>query len=260
MSRLLEGQTAVVTGGASGFGRAISRTYARNGADVVVADVRETPREGGTPTHELIREETDRTAHHVECDVTDPEDLEVAVTAAGELGGIDVMVNNAGIFRVEEFLDVTEAQFDEMMSINVKGVFFGAQAAARAMLETGGGSIVNMSSVAGMNGTDLAPTYCASKGAVRLLTYALADRFGGEGIRVNAIHPGLSKTQLMDDSMLGEGIRGRVYDFVLKQLIPQGRYGEPQDVANAALFLASDLASYVNGESLLVDGGFSTTR
>lgn len=144
MSRLLEGQTAVVTGGASGFGRAISRTYARNGADVVVADVRETPREGGTPTHELIREETDRTAHHVECDVTDPEDLEVAVTAAGELGGIDVMVNNADIFRGEAFLDVREEDLQQFLDVNVTGVFFGAQVAAERMIASDGGSIIRV--------------------------------------------------------------------------------------------------------------------
>jgi NAD(P)-dependent dehydrogenase (short-subunit alcohol dehydrogenase family) len=257
---LLDGKTAVVTGGASGFGRAISRTYARNGADVIVADIREDPREGGRPTQELIREETDREAHHVECDVTDPEDLRVAVAAADELGGIDVMVNNAGIFRLEDFLGVTEAEYDRMMDINVKGVFFGAQAAAREMVDNGGGNIVNMASSAGMNGSGSTPTYCTSKGAVRLLTYALADRLGGEDIRVNAIHPGISHTQMKADSSLGEGIKGRVRDAVIKKMIPQGRYGQPQEVADAALFLASDLASYVNGESLLVDGGFSTTR
>jgi NAD(P)-dependent dehydrogenase (short-subunit alcohol dehydrogenase family) len=257
---LLDDRTAVVTGGASGFGRAISRTYARNGADVIVADVREDPREGGRPTHEIIREETDRQAHHVECDVTDPEDLRVAVASADELGGIDIMVNNAGIFRVEEFLGVSEEDFDRMMDINVKGVFFGAQAAAREMVENGGGSIVNMASSAGMNGSGSTAAYCTSKGAVRLLTYSLADRLGGEGIRVNAIHPGISHTQMKADSSLGEGVKGRIRDAVIKKMIPQGRYGEPQEVADAALFLASDLASYVNGESLLVDGGFSTTR
>jgi NAD(P)-dependent dehydrogenase (short-subunit alcohol dehydrogenase family) len=117
-----------------------------------------------------------------------------------------------------------------------------------------------MSSNAGFNGSGSLPTYCTSKGAVRLLTYALADRLGGEGVRVNAIHPGISETQMKAESSLGEGVRGRIQDAMIRRMIPQGRYGEPEDVANAALFLASDLASYVNGESLLVDGGFATTR
>lgn len=258
MTRLLDGETAVVTGGASGFGREICLTFARNGADVIVADIRESPREGGTPTHERIRTETDCRAHYVDCDVTSPEDTTVAVEAARELGGIDVMVNNAGIFQTEDFLDVTEAEYDELMTVNVKGTFFGAQAAAREMVDNGG-SIINLSSVAGMEGTRLAPTYSMTKGAVRLLTYSLADELGRKGIRVNAIHPGISKTQLMTESMLGSGIRGRIYDSMIKRQIPLGRYGDPEDVANAALYLASDLSSYVNGESLLVDGGFSNT-
>ena len=256
---LLDGKVAVVTGGSSGFGRAICRTFARNGADVIVADIREDPREGGTPTHELVREETDREAHYVECDVTDPDDLAVAVETAGELGGIDVMVNNAGLFRTEDFLKVTEDEYDRMMGVNVKGVFFGAQAAAREMVEEDGGVILNMSSAAGFTGSAGFPTYCTSKGAVRLLTYSLADRFGDDDIRVNALHPGFAETQLMDDSSLGEGIRGRIQNQVLKRMIPQKRYADPQEIANVALFLASDLASYVNGESLLVDGGLTNT-
>jgi len=256
---LLDGKTAVVTGGASGFGRSISRTFARNGADIIVADIREDPREGGTPTHELIRDETAQEAYHVECDVTNPDDLAVAVEAATELGGIDVMVNNAGLFRTEEFLDVSESEYDQMMNVNVKGVFFGAQAAAREMVEAGDGTIINMSSAAGYVGTQDFVTYCTSKGAVRLLTYSLADRFGPEGIRVNSIHPGFAKTQMMAESNLGDGIRGRIQDEVLKRMIPQRRYAEPQEIANVALFLASDLSSYVNGESLLVDGGLSHT-
>lgn len=123
MALLLADRTAVVTGGASGFGRAISRSFARNGADVIIADIRTEPREGGTPTHELIRSETYQEAHHVDCDVTDPDHLAVAVDAADELGGIDVMANNAGIFALEEFLGVSEAEYDQMMDANVRGVF-----------------------------------------------------------------------------------------------------------------------------------------
>jgi len=254
MTALLEDRAAVVTGGASGFGRAICTTFAEHGADVIVADVREEPREGGVPTHELVERETDRTAHHVDCDVTEPADLEVAVAAADELGGIDVMVNNAGLSEQADFFETDEADYERLMSVNAKGVFFGAQAAAERMRENGGGSIVNMSSSAGIRGTGLLVNYCASKGAVRLFTYALADRLSNYDIRVNAIHPGYSETQMLEDERLDEGTM-----LALKQLIPSGRFGDPQEIADVATFLASDMASYVNAESVVVDGGLSNT-
>jgi len=259
MDNLLDDQTAVITGGASGFGRQIALTFADHGADVIIADIREEPREGGEPTHERIKSETDRRAEFVDCDVTSPDDLVVAVEAADELGGIDIMVNNAGIISETDFLDVTEAEYDRLMAINVKGVFFGCQAAGKKMVENGGGTIINMSSAGAYRAMAELSTYCASKGAVRILTYALADRFGDDGIRVNSINPGFSKTQMMADSELGSGIQGRIAAKMIKETIPAGRFGEPEDIANVALFLASDLSSYVNGESILVDGGMTHT-
>ena len=256
MADLLEGKVAVVTGGASGIGRTIALTYAEEGADVVVADLQAEPREDGDPTHELVERETDREARFVECDVSNTADLERAVVAADDLGGVDVMVNNAGIFRSHEFLDVTEEQYDQLMDVNVKGVFFGAQSAAKRMVESDGGVIINMSSVAGLSGSATFATYCTSKGAIRLLTYALADELGPEGVRVNAIHPGLVETAMTTDDVpilgteTGEGYR---------QTIPSRRFADPEDIADAALYLASDMADYVNGESLVVDGGMSNT-
>ena len=258
MDELLTDRTAVITGGASGFGRAIARTFAAEGADIVVADIRKEPREGGEPTHELIEQETDRAAGFVDCDVTEPEDLTVAVEAAEEFGGIDIMVNNAGITNETDFLEVTEAEYEELMSINVKGVFFGAQAAATAMLDNGGGTMINMSSAGAYRAMADISTYCASKAAVRTLTYALADRFGGD-IRVNSINPGFSNTQMTAESSLGSGVKGRIDAKMLKGTIPEGRFGEPQEIADVALFLASDRSSYVNGESILVDGGMTHT-
>ncbi len=252
MSDLLTDRTAVVTGGASGLGRAICTEFARHGADVVVADVRAEPREDGMPTHELIESEFDSAAAFVECDVTSVDDLEAAVDAADEFDGLDVMVNNAGIFRGEDFLDVTEAQFQQLMDVNVKGVFFGAQAAAKRMDE---GSIVNMSSVAGLSGSGEYVTYCTSKGAVRLLTYSLADRLGPE-IRVNAIHPGVIETAMTTEDV---PIVGTELGDQFEQMIPRARFGEPLDVADAAVYLASDLADYVSGESIVVDGGMTHT-
>jgi NAD(P)-dependent dehydrogenase (short-subunit alcohol dehydrogenase family) len=247
---LLAGKFAVVTGGASGVGRAICLRFAEEGAaGIVVADLREEPREGGEPTHRLVERRGAR-AVFVRCDVSRVADLEAAVTAALDLGGLDVMVNNAGVVAQEDFLSLTEAEYDRIMDVNVKGVFFGAQAAARVMRERGGGSIINLSSVGGIRGSAAFVTYSASKGAVRLLTYSLGELLGQHGIRVNALHPGVIDTE-MNRSDTGV-IRA---DGSWTGSVPLGRSGLPADVAGAAVFLASDLAAYVNATSLVVDGG-----
>ena len=183
----------------------------------------------------------------VATDVTRPEQLAAAVEVAAEFGALTTMVNCAGVFRREDFLSVTEADYEQMFAVNVRGTFFGCQAAARAMREHGG-SIINLASVASYRGSIGHATYHASKGAVQALTYALARDLAGFGIRVNAIHPGA-----VDTTML------RVDDPVLpstdvKAVFPFGRPGEPTDIADAAVFLASDLSRYVSGTSLTVDG------
>ncbi|MDS0281388.1 SDR family NAD(P)-dependent oxidoreductase [Haloarcula onubensis] len=260
MTQLLDGKTAVVTGAASGLGRAISLTFAEHGADVVVADIREEPKEGGEPTHERIEAGTGQRAEYVECDVTDPDDHAVAAAAAAELGGLDVWVNNAGVISHIDFLDITEDDFDRVMDIDVKGVFFGAQAAARQFLESDSdGTIINMSSLAAVRTGGDMPLYGPAKAGVQQLTYSLADRFGGDGIRVNCINPGWTETQMLAESPMGEGEAGQRFQEMLLGAIPQGRFGKPEEVANVALFLASDLASYVNGERIVVDGGFANT-
>ena len=253
MEKLLQNKTAVVTGGASGNGRAISLEFARQGADVVVADIREDPREGGDPTQSLVERTTDRSAKFVRCDVTSATDLAAAVAAADAFGGIDIMVNNAGILSKQSLLDADEVEFDRMMAVNVKSVYLGSQAAARRMVERNAGNIINLSSIAGMRGTGGYVAYCTSKGAVRHMTMALADELGPRGIRVNALHPGIMNTQMniVDDPVIGTE-EGEGY----LPMIPLRRWGEAKEVADAAVYLASELASYVTGSSLVVDGGY----
>lgn len=154
MPELLTGQTAVVTGASSGNGRAIAKRFAENGADVVVADIIREPREGGDPTDDLVEAETDASATFVECDVSNVDDIAAAVDAAEAFGGVDTMVNNAGIMGQESLFDTTEEDYQRLMDINVKGVFFGSQIAAERMVESGTeGSIINLSSVGGLRGS-----------------------------------------------------------------------------------------------------------
>jgi NAD(P)-dependent dehydrogenase (short-subunit alcohol dehydrogenase family) len=252
MTELLANTVAVVTGAASGNGRAIALAFARHGAKaVVVADVQATPREGGQPTHERILAETKTHATFVRCDVTSLADLDAVIEAAEAFGGVDVMVNNAGVFREQDFLTVTEIEYTFIMDVNVKGVYFGAQAAAKRMVPKGRGRIINLSSLAGLQGAGGFVAYCASKGAVRLMTYALAQELGEHGVRVNAICPGLVETAMttIDVPLVGEARAAE------EQSIPLHRLGVPEDVAGVTVWLASDLASYVNGASVVVDGG-----
>ncbi|ELZ32411.1 3-ketoacyl-(acyl-carrier-protein) reductase [Halogeometricum pallidum JCM 14848] len=256
---LLEDRIAVVTGGSSGIGRGIALGFAEQGANaIVVADVREEPKEGGQPTHEAIEETTDASSVFVDCDVTDRADLESVIEATDEFGGVDVMVNNAGIWRAEEFFDVTEDQFQQMMDINLKGAYFGSQIAGKRMAANGAGSIINISSIAGLFGNGNWSTYSASKGGLTMLTYSLAHKLGEHGIRVNAIHPGGIETMIGGEATDPEAAAAQAEQFT--QMVPLGRYGQPEDIAGAATFLASDLASYVTGESLVVDGGWTSWR
>lgn len=257
MTNWLANDVAVVTGGASGNGRAISLTLAEHGSDVVVADLQPDPREGGTPTHEKIRQEFDQRAEYVECNVAKIDDLQDAISAAEEFGGVSIMVNNAGITQSDEFLETTEEDFDRIMDINVKGVFFGAQAAAQSMIDNGrSGSIINMSSVTSFIGRGDGVRYTTSKGAVEAMTRALADRLGQESIRVNSIHPSMIKTSMTDEDL---DLLDNESEEEHRQNTPLGRIGQPQDVADTVLYLVSPLASFITGEALTVDGGVTTT-
>jgi len=252
MSDRLADDTALVTGGSSGIGRAIALRFARAGADIVVADTRDTPREGGEPTHDRIEAETDQRAEFVDTDVSRIEDIETAVAAATDtFGGLDVMVNNAGVFRADQPVESVAADdYDWLVDINLRGVYFGSKLAAEVMTDQEtGGSIVNLSSIAGLVGYPGASVYCASKGGITNLTRALALELGPEGVRVNAINPGVIETAMTTDDSHVAG--------TMDERIPLRRDGQPDDVADAALFLASDDAAYVTGHNLVVDGGYT---
>lgn len=245
-----EGQSVLVTGGASGNGRAIALRFAQEGAGLTIADINREPRMSDTPTCEKI-EEIGGEAQFVECDVSKERDLYEAVdTHLDTFGTINIMVNNAGVDRQVPIEDVDGSDYEFLMNINLKGVYFGCQAAIRAMVDQEeGGNIINMSSVAGLIAVENSSLYCASKGAVTNLTRELALEHGGNGIRVNALNPGIIETAMtVSDGDTAEGI---------VEQTPLGRAGQPDEVAGAALFLASEDASYITGHNLVIDGGFS---
>lgn len=257
----LHGDTAIVTGGASGIGRSIALKLAERGADIVVADIRKEPKENGSSTVEIVQSKWGRRASYVECDISYKNDIKTVIKAADEFGGVDIMVNNAGIFFMEDFLETTEEEFDRIMSINAKGVYFGCQLAANAMIDKGkDGRIINISSINGLVANGEYPVYCMSKGAVNLLTFALADKLGPKGIRVNAIAPGSIKTLIREDNETIDDKDPSELTVDEREIpgIPLGRRGEPDDIAKAAVFLSSDKSEYVNGEIIKVDGGWTS--
>ncbi len=240
---------ALVTGGARGIGRAIAERLARRGDTVVIGDLGSTAAATAT---ELTAEGL--TVHSVELDVRDPESLAAAVGRMEEVAPLATMVNNAGVGWIRPLVEVTPQEFDDLMSINLRGVFFGIQAAARAMAGRGG-CIVNTASTSAFTAstTPMVP-YDTSKGAVRMLTVAAARELASAGIRVNAVAPGtvdtdLTRTLLDDPDVLERQAAER---------IPLGRLGRVTDIAAAVDFLSSDAASYVTGHVLVVDGGWLT--
>lgn len=246
MSKLLEGAVVIVTGGASGLGRATCERFAEDGAKaVIIADLSSEPREGGESSAELVAKHGAE-ARFVSCDVTKAEDVKRAIEAADEFGGVTALVTYAGILQNDDLFDIDEQALDKILSINVKGSFLIAQAAARSMVDSGRpGSITLISSIGGLRGSGDSVAYCVTKGAVKLMAYAMGDRLARHGIRVNVLHPGVIKTAMTAGVELKD----------LGWHVSADRIGEPSDVANAAVYLASPLASYVNSTSLSVDGG-----
>jgi NAD(P)-dependent dehydrogenase (short-subunit alcohol dehydrogenase family) len=242
----LTGRVCIVTGGAQGIGAACARRFAREGAPVVIADIDDT--RGQSLADELG-------ALYVHCDVGDKAQVDalVAQTLARH-GRIDVLVNNAGIFRAADFLDITEADFDAVLRINLKGAFLVGQAVARAMAQAGRGAIVNMSSVNGVLTIPTIASYNVSKGGINQLTRVMALALADKGIRVNAVAPGTIATELAANAVLtSEEARQRILSRT-----PMKRRGEPSEIADVVAWLASDAASYVTGEIVTADGGRMT--
>lgn len=239
----LRDRVALVTGGAQGIGEACARRFAREGAKVVIADVADA--RGQALAAELG-------ARYVHCDVGDKAQVDALVAeSVAALGGIDVLVNNAGIFRAADFLDVTEADFDAVLRVNLKGAFLVGQAVARVMARAGRGSIVNMSSVNSVLAIPSIASYNVSKGGINQLTRAMALALADRGVRVNAVGPGTIATELAAQAVLtSDEARARIM-----MRTPLKRLGEPAEVADVVAYLASDAASYVTGEILMVDGG-----
>ena len=246
----LEGKVAIISGGARGMGAAEAKLFAREGAKVIICDVLE---DEGRQTEAEINE-VGGDAVFVKLDVTSQDEWENAVnTAIERFGKLDILVNNAGIIVQSTIEDMTVELWDKVMDVNAKGVFLGTKTAIPHMKEAGGGSIVNISSISGIVGQDnVNAGYNASKGAVRIFTKAAAVQYAKENIRVNSIHPGPIATP-----MTAEGRAAPERVALTAERTPLGRYGEPEEVANAVLFLASDEASYVTGSEIVVDGGYT---
>jgi NAD(P)-dependent dehydrogenase (short-subunit alcohol dehydrogenase family) len=247
----LKGKRALITGAASGIGRATALLFAREGAAVSIVDLDE---EGGQAVAQTIAKDGG-CAIFVRSDVTQADDCQRAVEqTVSELGGLDILVNNAGIIRRATVLETSEAEWDQVMAVNVKSVYLLSRYAIPVMAEAGGGVIINIASGWGLVGGRRAVAYCASKGAVVLLTKSMALDHGEQNIRVNCICPGDTDTPMLRDEaqQLGEPTEQFLAEAAQR---PLGRIGSPEDIAQAALYLASDASSFVTGTALVVDGG-----
>ncbi len=247
----LVGKKAIITGGASGIGRAAALLFASAGAAVVIADIDD---QGGEAVVKKIHAGSGE-GIYVHCDVTKAEDCQRTVQKTiNSFGGVDILFNNAGIIRRASVIDTTEEQWERVMAVNVKSIFLMSKYTIPHMVQAGGGVILNTSSGWGLVGGRDAVSYCASKAAVVNLTRAMALDHGAQNIRVNCICPGDTDTPMLrvEARQLGENEKTFLDDAAER---PLQRIGTPQDIAQAVLYLCSDAASYVTGTTLVVDGG-----
>ena len=244
----LEGKVALISGGARGQGAVEARMFAEEGASVVIGDILD---DEGKQTEAQLRE-LGYECTYVHLDVTSEADWESAVQAAvSAYGKLDILLNNAGILIRKGIEDTTADDWDRIFAVNAKGVFLGTKAAIPAMRENGGGSIINISSTAGLVGSpNGSASYTATKGAVRLFTKSTAIQHAREGIRCNSIHPGPIETDMIADTLNDPA------NLALRmQRLPLGRVGKPSEIAYGAIYLASDESSFVTGSEVVIDGG-----
>lgn len=242
-----DGRVVVVTGAASGIGRATAQRFGSEKGDVVCVDVNLA---GAEETARLIREAGGK-AHAVQCDVSDPDQVKATILGAvAAYGKLDVLANVAGIGGFHRTTEVTFETWNRFLGVNLTGQFLMCQAALPHLLETVG-AIVNVGSVAGVKSHPYSAAYCASKGGVVLMTKALAVEYGRKGLRINCVCPGGIETPIIGDFQLPEGVS----QAALSRIMPLGRLGHPPEVAGAIAFLASEDATYINGAALVVDGG-----
>lgn len=241
---LLTGQIAVITGGAQGLGLAIAQRFVDEGARVVLGDMNLDATRAA-----VDKLGGDAVARAVRCDVTDSGDVDALIAAAVDgFGGLDIMVNNAGITRDATMRKMSEDDFDQVIAVHLKGTWNGLRAAAAVMRENKRGAIVNMSSISGKVGMVGQTNYSAAKAGIVGMTKAASKELAYLGVRVNAIQPGLIR------SAMTEAMPQRIWDSKVAE-VPMGRAGEPDEVANVALFLASEMSSYMTGTVLEVTGG-----
>lgn len=244
----LKGKVALVTGGASGIGRATAIHFAREGARVVIMDIVES---AGRETEELVRSEGVE-GLFLSGNVTSPSDWQHIVDRiAADCGRLDVLFNNAGTNLLKNIIDLSEAEWDALLDLNLKGVFLGCKYGIPLMLKSRGGSIINNASTLGLIGMAKMPAYSASKGGVIALTKQLAIDYAPHGIRINCICPGPVLTPRIQRYLDA----GTVIAEDLLRGVPMGRFAQPEEIASAVAFLASEEASYVTGAAICVDGG-----
>jgi len=241
----LEGKVALVTGGARGIGREIVLCFAREGADIAICDVN---LEEAEATAKEIQK-TGRQCLAFKTDVTDSKDVQAAIDKIlDKLGKLDILINNAGITRDGLVLRMSEEDWDKVIAVNLKGCFVCTRLAAKVMLKQRFGKIVNLASIIGIMGNTGQANYAASKAGVIGLTKSVAKELASRGVCVNAIAPGFIKTEMT--AKLSEDVQKRMLS-----VIPLGRFGEPKDVADLALFLSSESSSYITGQVIQIDGG-----